>query len=195
MKKLLLLSTLALTLAACGNDGATGETTEQNIEETTETLATPVEQETTSAEQTSSESQATETFGLDEVVQLYSNETGELFAEVAVTQVTDNASAFPDYLQATDHYDVDNLILIQVEYTNVAYPENFAVGLHDFQVYGTDGKMLPNISQQNGGDPVAQGRTGTSEFYVESENTHDTIELDLIDGSYAIATFEAAVEH
>lgn len=147
---------------------------------------------TDNAEQTTETSK----YSMNEAVVLVTD-TEDPVAEVKVTKATDNLNAFPDYLSATDYYDVSKLILIQIEYKNIAYPENISFGLYDFQVFSEDGKLLPDISQQNGGDPVAQGRTGTAEFYIESEEPQDKIELDFLpDGnSSPVATYIVDVEH
>lgn len=195
MKNFILLGASVLVLASCGKEEVSDN----------ETLSDESTEQVSSSEQSSSEESAEPAEQLQEVpkhslnepVSLYLDNPEEIVAEVVVTKVTDNINAFPDYLKSGDYFDVNNLILVQIDYTNITYPENFAMGLHDFQVFSSDGKQLPNIGQQNGGDPVAQGRTGSAEFYIEAEEAQDNIELDLIpSGSNSpLATYTVKVEH
>lgn len=196
MKKILLLGSCAFLLAACGNEGNT-KTTENATEETTEQVSSSDQTSMADSAVTSESILETPLHSINEPVSLYLDNPDEIVAEVVVTKATDNIDAFPDYLKSGDYFDVNSLILIQVDYTNISYPENFSMGLHDFQVFTEDGKNLPNIGQQNGGDAVAQGRTGSSEFYVESEGSQDKIELDFIPSgsSSPLATYTVDVEH
>lgn len=136
-------------------------------------------------------------YALNEPVGLVFGDSVEVVAEVVVTKVTDNIEFFPDYIKNGDYFDATKLILVRIEYTNISYPENLSFGLHDFQVFNESGKLLPDISQQNGGDPVAQGRTGTAEFYLEVEEPLDKVEIDFVpQGSTSpIATYAIDVEH
>lgn len=200
MKKLFLLSLSAVVLAACGVENAENEAQETNEDThsssvvSEEVSSESIQQETSSS---SAETQEIPKHGLNEPVTMILDNPDEHVAEVNVTRVTDNIEAFPDYLKNGDYYDVNKLILIEVEYKNIAYPENISFGLHDFQVFSEDGKQLSDISQQQGGDPVAPGRTGSAQFYIESEEPQDKIELDFLpDGAnYPIATYVVDVEH
>lgn len=189
MKRLILLSISVLFLASCGQPES--NESETSTEEITEQSS--MEESVASSEQP----QTTPVHSLNEPVSLYLDNPEEIVAEVVVTKVTDNVENFPDYITSGDYFDSNNLILIQVDYTNIAYPENFSMGLHDFQAFGEDGTQLPNINMQDGGDPVTQGRTGTSEFYIETEEPQDKLELDFIpSGSNStIATYSVNVEH
>lgn len=196
MKKLFLIGACAFVLVSCGNE-ASEKNTNNSIDEASEQISSS-NQSTVEESAVESESlQETPLHNINEPVSLYLDNPEEIVAEVVVTKATDNIDAFPDYLKSGEYFDADNLIMIQVEYTNISYPENFSMGLHDFQVFTEDGKNLPNIGQQNGGDEVAQGRTGSSEFYIETEETQDKIELDLIPSgaSSPLATYTVDVEH
>lgn len=199
IKALSMVGLCVLLLTACGTENSNQKSSDaaQSSSEISKQEDNVGRSSTEESSVSSVQSQEIPNLGLNEPSELYFDNSTEPVAEVSLTEVTDNPDAFPDYLRSTDYYDVNNLILIKVEYTNVAFPENIAFGLHDFQVFSADGKQLPNIGQQNGGDPVAPGRTATSEFYVETEEQQNTIELDLIpEGANSpIVTYSVDVEH
>lgn len=195
-----LISASALVLMACGSEESTKESSNESSSPSVESSEQVASSESSVSEESSSSADVTQEVprhGLNEAVVMFLDDPSETVAEVKVTKVTDNVDAFPDYLKSGDYFDIDKLILIQVEYTNIAYPENLAFGLNDFQAFSENGKQLPNISQQNGGDPVAQSRTATAEFYIESEEPQDKIELDFLPegNTTPVATFEVEVEH
>lgn len=198
MKKIIVVGLCTFLLASCGEaenadtESSSIESSEQEKKE--EQLSESLESEVTSEEE---QKTADLPYVLNEPVGLVFEGSEDVSAEVVVTNVTDNPEAFPDYIKNGDDFDVNKLILISVDYKNISYPENLSFGLYDFQVFNENGKLLPNISQQNGGDAVAQGRSGSSEFYIETEEPQNKIELDFVpSGSNSvIATYAVDVEH
>ncbi|UJF14690.1 hypothetical protein LZ578_06515 [Jeotgalibaca sp. MA1X17-3] len=198
MKKIIVVGLCTFLLASCGElenadiGSSSIESSERANEE--EQLSESLESEVTSEEESK---MAELPYVLNEPVGLIFEGSEDVSAEVVVTNVTDNPEAFPDYIKNGDYFDVNKLILISVDYKNISYPENLSFGLHDFQVFNENGKLLPNISQQNGGDPVAQGRSGSSEFYIETEEPQNKIELDFVPSgsNNVIATYAVDVEH
>lgn len=203
MKRIILFVASLSLLVGCGDveSADTVSSTNESSEQVSSSMDEPSEETPESLESEVITEEVPETielpYVLNEPVGLIFEGSEEVSAEVVVTKVTDNPEAFPDYIKNGDYFDVNKLILISIDYTNISYPENLSFGLHDFQVFSEEGKLLPNISQQNGGDPVAQGRTGSAEFYIETEGPQNKIELDFVPSgsNNTIATYAVDVEH
>lgn len=204
LHKWLLVVSLSLFLVACTEEPV--EETQANEPEavSTEELIERAKEEATGEdyEQAQKEQEQQEeiegafelpTFTVGEKM-VVSEPQGDIL-EVIVTSVTDRTDALPDYLQRSDYYNWENLITIDVQYTNIDMPDNTSIGLHDFQAYDENGMIMDFINQQSGGDEVSKGRTGTSKFYIEYEEPQDTIELDFILNGETLGTVIAEVKH
>lgn len=197
---LLLFGASALLLTACGDDGSTIEeadaddlTTEEMLEQATKQATGEDFEQVQKSEEAENEVNELPKFDVGEIM-ILSEPHGDVL-EVVVTRVTDRTDALPDYLQGSDYYNWENLITIDVQYTNIDMPENTSIGLYDFQAYDEDGMIMEFINQEVGGDEVSKGRTGTSTFFAEYNEPQDTIELDFILDGETLGTIIADVEH
>ena len=210
MNKKFLTLGLALSatvlLAACG-----GNNDDQKIKELESTIESlkkenaALKGETTSStsgKQTESSSKDTSTnsgkFKLNETLELGNG--NKKVAEIKITNATTNQAAFPEHMIGLDDYDTTKMIAIEIEYTNVDFPENFLPSSYDFQAYSDNGKSLERVSQQDGQDEVSKGRTGKTKifFKTETDGTQiNHIELDYTPSgsSEKIATFDLTVSH
>lgn len=208
MKKILTLG-LALSatvlLSACGNND------DQKIKELESTIESlkkenaALKGETTSSNsknQTESPSKDTSTnsgkFKLNETLELGNG--NKKVAEIKITNATTNQAAFPEHMIGLDDYDTTKMIAIEIEYTNVDFPENFLPSSYDFQAYDDNGKSLERVSQQDGQDEVSKGRTAKTKIFFETTTDGSNvnhIELDYTPSgsSQKIATFDLTVSH
>ncbi|TLQ07085.1 hypothetical protein FEZ48_07475 [Marinilactibacillus psychrotolerans] len=207
-KKIALLSLSSLLLVACGEQNTKANSTDQpEIEELENQLAeankrieeleSELEGANTNQESSESENKGDQqAFGLNEEM-VIGDETTDAIS-LKVTEVTNNISAFPDYMQnLTDEYDLNKAIAVTIEYSNLAYGATFAPSTHDFQIFNaSDGAPFERISQQSGGDEVTEGRSGTTQiyfYYPEGIDNVDEVEIDYSNQGNYIGTFNTEV--
>lgn len=205
-KSLLLFGASVLLLMACDSSELAEESEIADATETeevsTEELLEKAKEEATGESYEQALQEQTEysndlpTFDVKEIMLVFDDyiSSDPLF-EVAIIRATDVKTELPDYLQDSDHYPSDQLIMIEVHYKNLNNPDNVYLQLSDFQVYGEHGRLLESINQFAGGDPIAQGRTATATLYVEYEEHQDIIEIDYLSQGETLGTFIIPVEH
>lgn len=188
MKKVILLFSSTMLLAACANVGNTSQETSSVSESVAEksSIESKKDAKDTIAEimenyesvsESEPETQTQETFNIGEEVVFYDDNNQELYG-LTIKKVTTDLQAFSDF--ATIEHP-DRTIEIVYEYTNYNYSEPLNVQSQFITAFNDDGKAGEDFGYRDGQTDVGPGRSAESKIWYimpDSIAKGDPIEID-----------------
>lgn len=171
----------------------------ENWQKSVESLEKELEEEKSGKDEetmpSSSETEEKAMFSNNEEVSLGNGEKETL--KMKISECTTNQSSFPSHMISLDEYDTTKMIAVTIEFTNVALGEPFYPYAQYFNAYAKDGTPLERVSQQNGQDAAAEGRSGKTQIFFELPilgTEFNEVEIDFVPQDVA-ASFDLTVSH